>query len=297
MNEGRTGAMVYDALFAGFPGVDTANHYRNGRGVARAIADATTNGFKGDVWLQTKIEGCGNSVDERSIIVRGSCYEDTLEVFDATLDELDVTTIDLTLLHAPPCVPGADWNEGCVGPEPQDEVYPHLCDCAAAEPCHMIQEQWRALEKMYMAGRTRAIGVSNYCAACLDCIAKTSHVSPHVNQLYFHAGMQGPDPAGLVTYTRSKGAVVQAYRPLAQGGLLNDDIVQRIAGERGKSAAQVAMRWVVQAGHALVTTTENKEHMAGNLDIFDWALTAEDMEELNNLRGYEDNIVGALCVL
>ena len=263
MNEGRTGAMVYDALFAGFQGVDTANHYRNGRGVARAIADATANGFSGSVWLQTKIEGCGNSVDPRSRILRGSCYEDTLAVFDASLDELAASTVDLALLHAPPCVPGADWNQGCGGPEQQDAVYPHLCDCAAAEPCEMIQQQWRALEAMYSAGRTRSIGVSNYCRACLECIAKVSSVEPHVNQLQLHAGMAGPDPAGLVSYSRSRGIAVQAYRPLAQVRLLHDDTLQRIALRRQKSTAQVASRWVVQLGHALVTTTENKAHMAG----------------------------------
>lgn len=249
------------------------------------------------MWLQTKIEGCGNSVDPRSKILRDSCYEDTRTVFDATLRELDVDRIDLTLLHAPPCVPGTDWNQGCGGPAPQDAVYPHLCDCSAPEPCEMIQQQWRALEEMYAAGRTRAIGVSNYCSACLDCISKVATVAPHVNQLYFHAGMGGADPAGLVSYTRRMGAAVQAYRPLAQGQLLHDDTVERIAWDHGKSAAQVAMRWVFQQGHGLVTTTENKAHMTGNLDIFDWTLTASEMEDLNDLHGHPDNIVGTLCVL
>jgi diketogulonate reductase-like aldo/keto reductase len=174
---------VRNALLAGFRGIDTANHYRVHDGVRRGIADARAAGYNGDVWLQTKMEGCGNSLDAESRIVAGSCYEDTRTVFLASLRELGVDSVDSTLLHSPPCVPGASWVQRCFGP---GDVYPDRCDCSATAPCEMMQQQWRALEEMYAAGKTRAIGVSNYCAACLSCIQRTATVTPHLNQLLYH---------------------------------------------------------------------------------------------------------------
>ena len=106
----------------------------------------------------------------------------------------------------------------------------------------MMQQQWKALEEEYAAGRTRSIGVSNYCAACLECIAGKATVAPHVNQFQFHAGMPGPDPAGMLSATGKAGARVQAYRPLAhgEGSLLVDKTVNAIGAAHGRSSAQVA---------------------------------------------------------
>ena len=61
--------------------------------------------------------------------------------------------VDLTLIHSPPCVVGAKWNDGCMGNPAMDLVYPRNCDCAAAEPCEMMQQQWLAMEKIYKVTR------------------------------------------------------------------------------------------------------------------------------------------------
>lgn len=91
MDDDRTDVMVYQALKnGGFRGVDTANHYRNHAGVARGVASAYRDGYVGDVWLQSKIEGCGNSVDRRSPVLRGSCREDTLARLDDDMRALQV---------------------------------------------------------------------------------------------------------------------------------------------------------------------------------------------------------------
>ena len=78
----------------------------------------------------------------------------------------------------------------------------------------MIQAQWRAFEEFYHAGLTRAIGVSNFCPACLECLAAASNTTPAVNQLQFHAGVGSADPRGLLSYNTKRGIVVQAYSPL-----------------------------------------------------------------------------------
>lgn len=103
----------------------------------------------------------------------------------------------------------------------------------------MVQEQWRALESAYFAGKVRAIGVSNYCAACLRCIEAIATVSPHVNQVQLHAGMGSADPSAVVSSSEAVGAVVQAYRPLAQSRLVSDPTVGSIAEAHGKTPAQV----------------------------------------------------------
>ncbi|KAL1511330.1 hypothetical protein AB1Y20_006135 [Prymnesium parvum] len=274
MNVDKTDLMVYNALkHGGFRAVDTANHYRNHEGVARGIRSARRDGYEGEVWLQTKVEGCGNSKDPRSPVLQGHCYEHTLARLHDDLRQLQVDRVDLALLHAPPCVPGA--------------------------ACEMVQQQWKALEAAYAQGKARAIGVSNYCSACLQCLMRVATVTPHVNQIQLHAGMGSADPGGLVEYTLGLGAKIQAYRPLGQGRLMSSSTVHDIANAHGKSPAQVAVKWVVQQGHTAVTTTESIEHMRSNLDVFDWDLSSAEMSKLSNMAppGQLDNVVGELCVL
>ena len=124
-------------------------------------------------------------------------------------------------------------------------------------------------------------------------------VPPHVNMLKFHAGM-GPDPAGLLTATAAAGALVQAYEPLGGGdaSLFGEPVVVAAAAAHNKSAAQVLLKWVAQVGeHALVTATTDTEYMRQDLDLFDWALSADEMAALNSLGGHDDDPTGEFCVL
>jgi diketogulonate reductase-like aldo/keto reductase len=100
-------------------------------------------------------------------------------------------------------------------------------------------------------------------------------------------GMPGADPQGLLSTSTRQGTRVQAYRPLAQGAgigsLLRDPTVVSIARTHDKSTAQVALRWVLQHGHTLATTTENVAHMRADLDVLDFALSEEEMGRLDGL--------------
>lgn len=307
MNDTSTASDVKEGILAGFPGIDTASHYLNQRGVAAGIAASGV--ARSDLWLSTKVEGCGNSV---TIPVRkGSCYSDTLAVINQNLAELNTSAVDLTLLHSPPascscthgpqgwqCVANATWNEGCEGNPASDLIYPTHCKCDQPEPCAMIQQQWKALEVAYKAGHTRAIGVSNYCAKCLKCVTDVATVSPHVNMFKVHAGM-GPDPAGLISATKATGAVVQAYQALAHGdhGLFHEPAVLAAAKAHGKSAAQVLIKWVLQLGLPVVTSATKVAYMKEDLDMWGWQMTSEEMQTLNQLQGHGDDPVGNMCVL
>lgn len=298
-NNTATEKCVMDALIAGFPGIDTANHYRNQVGVAQGVAAARQQGVTGDIWLQTKVEGCGNAVEPQTPVRLGLCFNDTLDRVKQNLVELSVEKVDLTLLHSPPCIPNASWVEGCgAGTLPQ--IYPNKCNCAADQPCEMMQQQWLALEQIYKQGKSRAIGVSNFCQACLQCIAKVWTIAPHVNQLQLHVGMPGNDPAGLVSFTEAKGITVQAYRPLGHGSsaIFHDPQVMAIGKKYNMSTAQVAQKWVVQLGHPLLTSTTNPVHMKEDLEVMSgWELNQEEMKVLSQLDIQPDDPVGSMCVL
>lgn len=298
-NNTATAQSVLDGLLSGFPGIDTANNYRNQLGVAEGIKQARRKGVGNNVWLQTKVQGCGNSLEPETPVRLGRCFDDTLDRVAQDLKELDVSQADLMLLHSPPCLLNASWVDGCgLGGLPS--VYPKNCNCAAQQPCEMMQHQWLALEKIYKEGRARAIGVSNFCQACLQCIREVWTIVPHVNQFNFHVGMLGEDPAGLISYTESLGIVVQAYRPLGHGSsaIFDDPTITAIGNAHNKSTAQVAQKWIAQLGHPLITSTLNPTHMKEDLEVFsDWDLTMDDMKKLSQLNVDQEDPVGSMCIL
>eukprot|EP01050_Picozoa_sp_SAG11_P015368 SAG11_NODE_1986_length_3962_cov_4.050220_3_plen_197_part_00 len=169
----------------------------------------------------------------------GSCAADTRKVFFQNLAELNREAIDLMLLHAPTSTGGGQ------------QVYPGFghsppCDCTSAVACGAMQEQWAVLEEMYVAKKARAIGVSNYCVKCLDCLEKTQKVAPHVNQIRIrHAGMDVLIPAranGLVSECLRRDIAPQAYSPLGGGSLkvLSQPQLRMIGEKHNVSTAQVA---------------------------------------------------------
>ena len=274
----------------GFAGIDMANHYHNQIGVRDGIKASGTPRSK--LWLQTKVEPCGHS-----IVREKHCYEDTLAAFHQNLQQLDVDAVDATLIHSPPCVPNSTWADAeCLW---DSAIYPHHCNCRAAEPCAMIQQQWRALEEMYRAGKVRALGVSNFCPACLECLAKASNITPAINQLQFHAGMGSSDPRKLLSYNKLRGIQVQAYSPLGgeqAGALLTNTAAKSAGAAHNRSSAQAVLRWVVQLGLTMTAATAKPSHMASDLGIFDWSLTDEEMTKIGALTVAPDDPTKDMCL-
>lgn len=263
----------------GFPGIDCASNYHNQVGVAQGIAASGTK--RNEIWLQSKIPPCGHS-----IVRDGHCFEDSLRAFDQNLKELATEYIDLMLIHSPPCVPNSSWADPeCVWKDPLDEDnYPQHCNCDAAEPCKMMQDQWRALEQRLAEGKTKAIGVSNFCVPCLECLAKVSSTIPAVNQLQFHPGMAGgTDPMGLLSYTMAHGIQVQAYSPLGgeqASAVLGSPVLKAVGAAHNKSSAKVALQWVIKIGYALATASFSKSHMVDDMDLFEWEMTPDEISRV-----------------
>ncbi|MGW5927485.1 aldo/keto reductase [Streptomyces anulatus] len=172
-------------------------------------------------------------------------YDATLAAFDASLAKLGLDYVDLYLIH---------W------PTPAHDLYP---------------ESWRALEKLAADGRIRAAGVSNFQPAHLRRLLETGTLVPAVNQIELHPGLQ---QAELRAFHAEHGIATEAWSPLAQGALLKEKALVSIAERHGKSPAQVVLRWHLQLGNVVIPKSVTPERIRQNIDVFDFELSAADMD-------------------
>eukprot|EP00747_Dinoflagellata_sp_TGD_P215386 gnl/TRDRNA2_/TRDRNA2_88087_c0_seq1.p1 gnl/TRDRNA2_/TRDRNA2_88087_c0~~gnl/TRDRNA2_/TRDRNA2_88087_c0_seq1.p1 ORF type:complete len:303 (+),score=41.58 gnl/TRDRNA2_/TRDRNA2_88087_c0_seq1:88-996(+) len=156
-----------------------------------------------------------------------------------------------------------------------------------ATTCGAIQEQWRALEDFYAAGKARAIGVRVFCPASLKCIMETAKVTPALNQIFYHVGM-GADPEGFKSAFNDYGAVTQSIRALDSGELVSGKLVSSIGKAHGWSGAQVSMRWILDRGVSLSTPMSKKTHMEEALAIFQDHLAPDELAQLDNATSPKD---------
>ena len=143
---------------------------------------------------------------------------------------------------------------------------------------------WRAMEKVYRDGKVRAIGVSNFQAGRFFDFAHYADVKPMVNQLQCNALAQQKDIQPLLDETETK---TMAWGPLGgQGvdGIVNSDMLTAIGQKYGKSAAQVALRWLTQRGIVAIPKSSHIERMQQNFDIFDFTLTQNDMVQIEAMN-------------
>ena len=143
---------------------------------------------------------------------------------------------------------------------------------------------WRAMEKAYEAGKVRAIGVSNFQAARFFDFAHYVDVKPMVNQLQCNVLCQqtGIEPVLCESDTK-----MMAWGPLGgQGaeGVVKNPMLAEIGARYGKSAAQVALRWLTQCGIVAIPKSSHKERMEQNFNIFDFSLTSNEMQQIATLN-------------
>lgn len=143
---------------------------------------------------------------------------------------------------------------------------------------------WRAMEKAYKAGKVRAIGVSNFQAGRFFDFAHFVDVKPMVNQLQCNALAQQNDIQPILQETDTK---TMAWGPLGgQGvdGVVESELLAKIGQKYGKSAAQVALRWLTQRDIVAIPKSSHAERMQENFDIFDFTLTQEDMDKIATMN-------------
>ena len=150
---------------------------------------------------------------------------------------------------------------------------------------------WRAMEKAYKAGKVRAIGVSNFQAARFFDFAHYADVKPMVNQLQCNPMIQQTGIEPLLAETDTK---MMAWGPLGgQGvdGIVKSELLAAIGQKYGKSAAQMALRWLTQRGIVAIPKSSHKERMAQNLNIFDFTLTTDEMAQIATMNQHDTGTI------
>lgn len=154
-----------------------------------------------------------------------------------------------------------------------------MLDYPASSGCDGIKGQWKAFEEIYSAQRVRTIAVSNFEEAQLQCVVSTPGATvPSVNQVEYNVGLGHLQ--GLTSMNRKFGVLMQAYSPLGSGGLLHDPLLVQIGKQHGKSAAQVALRWLLHQGVAANLASTKLEHLREDVDVFDFDLDANEVSQL-----------------
>lgn len=143
---------------------------------------------------------------------------------------------------------------------------------------------WKTMEKAYREGKVRALGLSNFGQDKIAEVIEAAEVKPQLVTVECHPYHQQRD---LRAFLAPYGTVIEAWYPLGHGdaGLLAEDVFSRLGEKYGKSAAQVILRWHTQMGTSIIPGSKNPAHIADNADIFDFALTDDEMEQVARLDG------------
>ncbi|MBP2111071.1 aldo/keto reductase [Paenibacillus silagei] len=176
-------------------------------------------------------------------------YDSTLAAFDQSLSKLGLDYADLYLVH---------W--------PIRAKY---------------KDTWRALEKLYADGKVRAIGVSNFQIDHLEDLLADATVKPMVNQVELHPLLNQQE---LREYCKAQGIQIEAWAPLAQGHLLDNEVLADIAARHNKTLPQVILRWDLQNGIVTIPKSIKEERIIANADIFDFELSEEEISRINGLN-------------
>lgn len=139
---------------------------------------------------------------------------------------------------------------------------------------------WRELEQAQRDGKVRAIGLSNFMPEHIDNLLSEANVTPAINQIEYHPYLTQPDVAEACA---RHGIQLEAWSPLMQGEFTKIDLFDDIAEAHGKTPAQVLIRWSLQRGLVTIPKSSNKSRIEENFDVFDFALSDEDMERINQL--------------
>ena len=139
---------------------------------------------------------------------------------------------------------------------------------------------YKLMEKAYKAGKVRAIGLSNFTPAMIREILDVCEVKPAVLQTEVHPYSQEKE---LKKFLDQEGIVIQAWYPLGHGdkALIEEPLFTELGKKYGKSNVQIILRWHIQAGNIVIPGSKNPAHIKDNFDLFDFALTDEEMEKIS----------------
>lgn len=287
-----TAEVVQAAIDCGYRHFDSACDYGNevqtGRGLSKAVSDGIVS--RQDLWITSKL---WNTYHRR---------EHVRPAVEKSLRDLQLDYLDLYLIHFPIASkyvaieerypPGWFWDPDATEPRVEADRVP-------------IIETWRAMEDLVREGLVHEIGVCNFGCSLLRDLMNQAEIQPAMLQVEMHPYLTQQK---LTRFCRQSGIAVTAFSPLgaqsyfqlnmaeASESLIEHPSIRAIAAARGRSPAQILLRWGVQRGTAVVPKTSNVERLRENIAIFDFELADDEMASIDVLnRNRRFNDPGDFC--
>ncbi|KAK3415004.1 hypothetical protein EUGRSUZ_H00577 [Eucalyptus grandis] len=252
-------SIFLEAIEVGYRHFDTAACYGSEEALGRAVAEALDRGLiesRSHIFITTKL-WC---TDTHPDLV--------LPALKKSLQKLGLKYVDLYLIHWPVRV-----KEGTEGFDYKGKLLPFD-----------MKGTWEAMEECFKLGLAKSIGVSNFGTKKLSDLLLHATIPPAVNQVEMNVAWQQEK---LREYCRDKGIQVSAWFPLGANGaawgtlaVVESHVLKEIAIARGKTVAQVALKWIYEQGASAIIKSFNKERMKENLQILDWGLSQEDLGKI-----------------
>ena len=228
----------------------------------RSVLDAIETGYRlldtaasynNEAAVGNAIRTSGVARDELFVTtklwVQDASYDGAKQAFERSLDKLQLEYLDLYLIH-----------------QPYGDVY----------------GAWRAMQELYQAGRIKAIGVSNFHPDRVMDFIVHNDIAPAVNQIETHPFHQQIETQ---QFLQENNVQIESWGPFAEGknNIFHNDVLLSIAEQHGKSVAQVILRWLTQRGVVAIPKSVRKERMAENFNVFDFELSADEMNAIATL--------------
>ncbi|XP_034921430.1 (1S)-1,7-diacetoxy-luvungin A aldo-keto reductase [Populus alba] len=254
---------ILHAIELGYRHFDSASLYQSEVPLGEAISDALRLGLiksRDELFITSKL-WCSDG--HKDLV---------LPALQKTLENLQLEYLDLYLIHWP------------VSSKPGEYVLPvKEKDLLPMD----FRSVWEAMEECHKLGLAKSIGVSNFSCKKLENLLATAKIPPAVNQVEISPLWQQKK---IREFCEEKGIHVTAYSPLGAKGMLwgtnnvmECQVLKEIAAARGKSMAQICLRWVHEQGVSVLVKSFNKERIKQNLDIFDWKLSQEDLKRISQI--------------
>ncbi|GJN20330.1 hypothetical protein PR202_gb07696 [Eleusine coracana subsp. coracana] len=256
---------VLHALDAGYRHFDTASAYNTEAALGDALAEAVCDGkiaSRDEVFVTSKLW------------ITDAHPGRVLPALQKTLNKLQMEYVDLYLIHQPITMKP---QEGEVG------ALVVLEDLVAMD----MKGVWEEMEECQTRGLAKAIGVSNFSCKKLEYLLSFAKIPPAANQVELHPCCRQNK---LREFCMERGIQLCAFSPLgakgtpwANNSVMDSSVVKQIAQNRGKTVAQVCMKWIYEMGDCIIVKSFNERRMRENLDIFNWELSDEDHDKISEL--------------